>query len=78
MKMICDPAVVGRRLRSIRKGLGFSGQKLADVAGLSAYTIFALELGRGLPNLYTVIRICEVLGITPNDLVCDDTDEMDG
>ena len=42
---------------------------LAAVSGVSAYTIYGLELGKNMPSLHTAVALCEALGITPNDLV---------
>lgn len=67
--MTRDPVLVGIRLREAREARLLSASQLAAVSGVSAYTIYGLELGKNMPSLYTAVALCEALGITPNDLV---------
>lgn len=67
--MTRDPVIVGMRLREAREAKGLSAPQLAAISGVSAYTIYGLELGRNLPGLHTVVALCEVLGGTLDDLV---------
>lgn len=67
--MTRDPVVIGRRLREVREAKGLSAPQLAAVSGVSACTVYGVELGRNLPGLHTAVALCEALGITPNDLV---------
>lgn len=67
--MTRDPVLVGIRLREAREARLLSAPQLAAVSGVSAYTIYGLELGKNMPSLHTAVALCEALGITPNDLV---------
>lgn len=67
--MTRDPVLVGIRLREAREARLLSTPQLAAVSGVSACTIYGLELGKNMPSLYTAVALCEALGITPNDLV---------
>ena len=67
--MTRDPVVIGRRLREAREARLLSAPHLAAISGVSACTIYGLELGRNMPSLHTAVCLCEALGITPNDLV---------
>lgn len=67
--MTRDPVIVGVRLREAREARLFSALQLAAISGVSAFTIYGLELGKNMPSLHTAVALCEALGITPNDLV---------
>jgi transcriptional regulator with XRE-family HTH domain len=59
----------GENLARIRWGRRISQQRLAQAAGLSRDTIGKLESGKRLPGLDTVLVICQVLEIDPNELL---------
>lgn len=67
--MTRDPVLVGIRLREAREARLLSAPQLAAVSGVSAHTIYGLELGKNMPSLHTAVALCEALGITPKDLV---------
>lgn len=67
--MTRDPVVIGRRLREAREAKGLSAPQLAAASGVSACTVYGVELGRNLPGLHTTVALCEILGITLDDLV---------
>lgn len=56
--MTRDPVVIGRRLREAREAKGLSVPQLAAVSGVSAYTIYGLELGKNMPSLHTAVALC--------------------
>jgi transcriptional regulator with XRE-family HTH domain len=49
--------------------LGLSDAEVARRAGLSERRYGYYAAGEREPNLATLVRICEVLGLTPNDLL---------
>ncbi|MDK3258348.1 helix-turn-helix domain-containing protein [Blastococcus capsensis] len=65
----------GRRLQRLRKGSGLSQLALAQRAELTPNSVKLLELGRSSgdkpanPELRTVYRLAEALGVTPADLL---------
>ncbi|REE97214.1 helix-turn-helix domain-containing protein [Thermomonospora umbrina] len=54
---------VARTVRSLRAVHGWSLDRLAGRSGVSKGVLVALEQGRGNPNLGTLIRIAEALGV---------------
>ncbi|RAY14941.1 XRE family transcriptional regulator [Actinomadura craniellae] len=66
-----DPVAeaVARTVRSLRAAHGWSMDQLAGRAGVSKGVLVALEQGRGNPNLGTLIRIADALGVALTRLV---------
>lgn len=60
---------VARTVRSFRAAHGWSLDHLAARSGVSKGVLVALEQGRGNPNLGTLIRISEALGVALTRLV---------
>lgn len=56
-------------LRRYRDAAGFSQQQLADSVGIAKSYISALELGTRAPNLNLIVKIAQVLGVRPGELV---------
>ena len=61
--------VFGKNLKTAREKLYPSAAKFADDLGLEHHTYRAYEAGRSQPNFETLARICEHLGVSPNDLL---------
>lgn len=60
----------GTRLKQARLRAGYrSAQQFAGVLALEAHTYRKYERGAAEPNYDTLTRICELLDITPNDLL---------
>jgi transcriptional regulator with XRE-family HTH domain len=60
---------VARTVRSLRSAHGWSLDQLAARSGVSKGVLVSLEQGRGNPNLGTLIRISEALGVALTRLV---------
>lgn len=60
---------VARTVRALRGARGWSLDQLAARAGVSKGVLVALEQGRGNPNLGTLIRVSEALGVPLTRLV---------
>lgn len=60
---------VGEAMRKAREAKGFTQRKLAAKVGITNTTISNCETDRHYPNLFTVISIADVLGISLDDLV---------
>src|SRR5215472_12535456 len=58
-----------QRIRERARELGLSDAEVARRAGLSERRYGYYATGEREPNLATLIRICEVLAATPNDLL---------
>lgn len=58
------------RLKSFREEkFGWTQAELADQAGLSVVTISKLEQGKNLPTFEVLVRLCQALSISPNELI---------
>ncbi|MDR0584632.1 MAG: helix-turn-helix domain-containing protein [Treponema sp.] len=66
---------IAARIREERKKAGLSQMTLSLQAGLSQNQVFCIETGKRIPNLYTVLRICEALRINPAVLFDNTEDE---
>ena len=62
-------AAVARTVRSLRAAHGWSLDQLAARAGVSKGVLVALEQARGNPNLGSLIRVSEALGVPLTRLV---------
>jgi len=66
-----DPAVaaVAATVRSLRHGRGLSAEQLAARAGVSKGALVTLENATANPNLATLVRIADALGVSVSTLV---------
>ena len=59
-----------RQLRAAREQAGYkSAQQFAGTLGVEAHTYRHWERGESEPDFETLTRICELLRITPNELL---------
>ena len=56
------------RIKEERIKANLSQIELSFAAGLSQNQINCIETGRNIPNLYTLIKICDALNIKPESL----------
>ena len=54
---------LGMQIKERRKALKITQKELADLAGISIYTVVAAERGQGDPKISTYLAICNVLGL---------------
>jgi transcriptional regulator with XRE-family HTH domain len=60
----------GKRLKAARSRAGYeSAQSFAHVLGIEPPAYRKYERGAAEPNFETLTRICELLHVTPNDLL---------
>jgi transcriptional regulator with XRE-family HTH domain len=60
----------GKRLKAARARAGYaSAQSFAHVLGIEPPAYRKYERGAAEPNFETLTRICELLRVTPNDLL---------
>ncbi len=57
------------RIRELRNLKGFSQAKLAVKAGMDPATLNRIEQGKGNPNLKTLEKLAETLGVSVVDLL---------
>jgi len=60
--------VFGNNLRRIRRDRNMSAQKLSNIIDCEMHTVYVWEWGKSMPSSYLMIRLCEALKVTPNDL----------
>jgi transcriptional regulator with XRE-family HTH domain len=62
-------SAIGERARAARTRLGLNQSEVAGRIGISSEAYGRLERGLMMPRLATFLRLCEVLGVEPNDLL---------
>lgn len=68
--LIFDLRVIGNKLLTIRKRMGMTHAEVGEAAGLSDRTYADIE--RGTVSADTVLRICNALHITPDEILTED------
>lgn len=61
--------VMSRRLKDCRVEQKLSQVRLADKANLSLRCVQKVEHGEVLPDVYTLFKLSEVLGVRPAELM---------
>jgi transcriptional regulator with XRE-family HTH domain len=56
---------VALRLKEEREKARISQMDLSFMAGLSQNHVFCIETGKRIPNLYTILKLCNALHINP-------------
>jgi transcriptional regulator with XRE-family HTH domain len=59
---------IAQRLKEEREKARISQMDLSFLAGLSQNQVFCIETGKRIPNLYTILKLCNALGINPSVL----------
>ena len=62
-------AEFGSRLRERRKALGFSQERLAELADVRRTFVGLLENGYSSPTLATIVRFARALDVDPGELI---------
>ena len=58
-----------KNLQSLRKEAGLSQEEVAERLHLSRQAVSKWESGQTLPDIGTCIKLCEILNVTPNQLM---------
>ncbi len=74
--LIIDTREIGNKLLSIRKRSGMTQMEVAEAAELSNRTYADIERGTSNMRVDTIIKICNALHITPDEILTSDTTEM--
>ena len=69
MMLIYDMHIIGNKLLSIRKRMGLTQAEVAEAAGLSDRTYADIERGSVNMRTETILKICSVLHITPDEVL---------
>lgn len=67
--LICDLRTVGEKLHSVRKRLGMTQAEVAEASGLSDRAYADIERGNVNMRIETVLKICKVFHITPDEIL---------
>lgn len=74
--LIFDMRVIGNRLLRVRKQMGMTQSEVAERAGLADRTYAEIERGTVNMRIETILRICSVLHITPDEILTQSDTEM--
>ena len=72
--LIFDFIAIGNKLCLIRKNMGMTQAEVAEAAGICDRTYADIERGTVNMRVETLLRICKVLKITPDEILTSDTD----
>ena len=75
--LLYDFRMIGNNLLAYRKKLGMTQGEVADAAGISDRTYADIERGTVNMHVETLLRICKVLHVTPDDILTDEDVELD-
>ena len=67
--LVADLYMIGNKLLTVRKRMGLTQVEVAERAGLSDRTYADIERGNVNMRIETILRICEVLHITPDEIL---------
>lgn len=70
--LIFDFHTIGNKLLVFRKRLGLTQADVAEAAGLSDRTYADIERGTVNMRIETILRICDVLHITPDEILTEE------
>ena len=70
--LITEKDLIGKKLYGFRKKCGLTQFEVAEKAGLSDRTYADIERGQTIMRIDTLLKICDVLSITPNDILAED------
>jgi len=71
--MIAKSKIIGRNIRLARRKRKFTLDNLAEYIELSASYVGLLERGERTPSLKSLLKLCELFKIEPNDLLLEST-----
>ena len=72
--LILDLRTIGNNLYKVRKVKGFTQAEVAEKAELSDRTYADIERGSVTMRVDSLLKICNALHITPNDILVTDND----
>ena len=76
--LIFDFGAIGNKLYNFRKRMGMTQAEVAEAAGLSDRTYADIERGSVNMRIETVLKICETLHITPDEILTDSRADVIG
>lgn len=67
--VLLDMRAIGNKLLAVRKRLGMTQMEVAEAAGLSGRTYADIERGTVNMRVETILRICQALQVTPDEIL---------
>lgn len=74
--LVFDSRKIGNRLLAFRKRMGMTQAEVAENAGLSDRTYADIERGSANMRTETLLKICEVLHITPDEVLTEENNTL--
>ena len=74
--LIFDLQTIGNKLLSIRKRMGMTQAEVAEAADMSDRAYADIERGSVNMRIETILRICNVLHITPDELFTEEATSL--
>lgn len=74
--LIFDLRTIGNKLLAFRKRMGMTQAEVAEAAGLSDRTYADIERGTVNMRTETILRICNVLHITPDEVLTEESTSL--
>ena len=71
--LVFDLHTIGNKLLSVRKRMGMTQAEVAESAGLSDRTYADIERGTVNMRTETILRICNTLHITPDEILTEES-----
>lgn len=68
---------IGRFISEKRKAKGFTQATLAEQLGITDRAVSKWERGKAMPDVSLMLELCQLLGITVNELLCGETIDME-
>ena len=75
--LIFDFRKIGNKLYQIRKKAGLTQAEVAEAADLADRTYADIERGTVNMRIETILRICNALNITPDEVLTEEPSETD-
>lgn len=74
--LLLDMRKIGNKLLAIRKKAGLTQVEVAEASGLSNRTYADIERGTVNMRVETILRICDALRITPDEVLTESKTEL--
>ena len=72
-----DQLRIGKFISEKRKTKGMTQAQLAEKLGITDRAVSKWETGRSMPDVSIMLELCDMLGITVNDLLCGEVVSME-
>ncbi len=72
-----DQVKIGRFVAECRKGKGLTQAKLAEALGITDRAVSKWETGKSMPDASLMLPLCDILGISVNELLSGERIEME-